>query len=340
MKEKKSKTEKIEKKIMPEEVPRKLASAKKIDVKIEVQKEKEADAAKQDLKKLSPLGLALAILIGGITYFFNRELLVAVVVFALVFIMFFGYLLIRRRLIHAADVKKMEDVFPDFIGLMASNLRAGMTIDRALLMSSRKEFAPLDKQIVLLGKDIVTGKEINKALEDMGKRIGSQKIIRTIRLIISGIKSGGNLAVLLEETAQNMRERGFVEKRAASNVLMYVIFIFFASAIGGPVLFGLSTILVEVMSKLVEGLPSEGTVSNIPFALTSVNISLTFVIYFSLIFITVTNFLGSLVLGLVSKGKERDGLKYTLPMILLGIGVFILSRVILSRYFADLNFGI
>src|SRR4030042_1953205 len=115
-----------------------------------------------------------------------------------------------------------------------------MTIDKALLLSSRKEFAPLDEEILLLGKEIITGKEIMQALHDMSLRIKSDKIRKTLELVISGIRSGGNISILLEETAVNMRERNFIEKKSASNVLMYVIFIFFAVAIGAPLLFGLS----------------------------------------------------------------------------------------------------
>lgn len=298
------------------------------------------DERKIDLKRFSPFVFVFSLAAGLVVWFFSKSVINSLIVFSFFFLILFVYLLIRQRLKSAADVKKMEEVFPDFIGLMASNLRAGMTIDRALLLSSRKEFAPLDKYIILLGKDIVTGKEISRALEDMAEKIASAKITRTVRLIISGIKSGGNLAVLLEETAQSMRERNFVEKRAASNVLMYVIFIFFASSIGGPVLFGLSSILVEVMTKLVSGLPKEGSVSNIPFALTSVSISVDFIIYFSLAFVVVTNILASLVLGLVSKGKEREGLKYVIPMILVSVTTFLLSRIFLSKYFAGVSFGI
>ncbi len=291
-----------------------------------------------EVKKYSPFVLIFALIVSSLVYFFVPNFLVSVAVFSFIFILLFGYLLIKNKLKLLNDIKKMEDVFPDFISLMASNLRAGMTIDRALLLSSRKEFAPLDEQIVLLGKDIVTGKEMGRAMEDMAFRIGSKKITRTIKLVISGIKSGGNLAVLLEQTAASMRDRNFVEKRAASNVLMYVIFIFFAASGGGPVLFGLSTILVEIMTKLVGGLPKEGT-SSIPFALTSVSISVDFIVYFCLIFVVVSNILASLVLGLVSKGKEREGLKYLIPMVFIGVCVFLVTRIFLSRYFSGISFG-
>jgi len=251
-----------------------------------------------------------------------------------IFVLFQFYFYVRRRLKISEGIKKMEEVFPDFISLMSSNLRAGMTIDQALLMSARSEFAPLDKQINQVGKDIITGKEIHIALNDMGKRILSDKISKTIALITSGIEAGGNLSVLLEETALNMRERNYVEKRAASNVLMYVIFIFFAVAIGAPLLFGLSSVLVEILTNIMMNLPEQQTNVNLPFTLTQINVSVNFVIYYAVIFIIVTDILAAMVLGLVSKGAEREGFKYVLPLIVIGVTIFFTARFVMLRYFS------
>ena len=251
-----------------------------------------------------------------------------------IFVLFQFYFYVRRRLKISEGIKKMEEVFPDFISLMSSNLRAGMTIDQALLMSARSEFAPLDKQINQVGKDIITGKEIHIALNDMGKRILSDKISKTIALITSGIEAGGNLSVLLEETALNMRERNYVEKRAASNVLMYVIFIFFAVAIGAPLLFGLSSVLVEILTNIMMNLPEQQTNVNLPFTLTQINVSVNFVIYYAVIFIIVTDILAAMVLGLVSKGAEREGFKYVLPLVVIGVTIFFTARFVMLRYFS------
>ena len=243
------------------------------------------------------------------------------------------YFVARELMKKSAGIKKMEEVFPDFIELMASNLRAGMTIDKALLLSSRKEFSPLDKEILNLGKDIMTGKELTQALIEMAKKTKSDKIMKTINVINSGIRSGGNLAILLEQTAINARERSFVEKRAASNVLMYVIFIFFAVAVGAPLLFSLSTVLVQVLTTILGDLPAIETQANLPIALTSVNISTTFIFYFAILFMVVIDILASLLLGLVSKGEEREGLKYIAPLIAVSMTVFLIIRTFLNSYF-------
>ena len=244
--------------------------------------------------------------------------------------------IMNEKMKGAKRIKKMEEAFPDFLELMSSNLRAGMTIDKALLASSREEFAPLDAEIIKLGKDIATGKNIERALKDMADRINSDKMRKTLLVIISGIKAGGNLATLLEETAVQTRERGFVEKRAASNVLMYVIFIFFALAIGAPVLFGLSAALVGIITQLLATIPPmESTTMNLPFTLTKVSISPEFVTGFSLVFLIMTDILGSLVIGSVSRGEEKAGAKYIVPLIIISLAIFFIVKTTLLSYFSD-----
>ena len=281
------------------------------------------------------ISLTLALIIGLVIFLISRSLLALLISAVAFFLLVEFYFIISKKLKRSADIKKMEESFPDFIELMSSNLRAGMTIDKALILSSRKEFAPLDKEVLNLGKDIITGREVSRALKEMAERIGSEKIHKTINLIISGIRSGGNLSILLEETAANMRERNFVEKRAASNVLMYVIFIFFAVSIGAPLLFGLSSVLVEILTDILASFPETSNVSsNLPFAITKINITVEFLVYFAITFLVVIDILASLVLGLVSKGQEKEGFKYTIPLIVMSLSVFFITRFAILRYFS------
>jgi len=281
-----------------------------------------------------------AIVAGIVSYIIKKNYIIALGIFFFVIIIFPIYRYFSKKLSESGRIRRIEDVFPDFLQLMSSNLRAGITIDKAMLLSARPEFYPLDGEIQKTGKDIVTGKNIEMALLDMSERINSEKIHKTILLIISGIKAGGNLAVLLEESAVNIRERNFVEKRAASNVLMYAIFIFVAVAIGAPALFSLSTVLVEVLTKLLSGLPSMGagasTNMNMPFTLSKINISITFIEYFSIVFIIAIDILASLILGLIMKGEEKEGLKYTIPLIISSIVVFFVMKILLGNFMAGL----
>jgi len=280
----------------------------------------------------------LACALAGALYCFFRNIIISGVSFIGFIILFFAFAFFRKSLKESERKRKMEAVFPDFLQLMSSNLRAGMTVSKAMLLSAREEFSPLDSEILRVGKDITTGKETETALLDMSKRIGSEKIQKTVLLIISGIKAGGNLSVLLEETASNIRERSFTEKRAASSVLMYIIFIFIAVAVAAPALFALSNILVSVLSGLLKGLPAASAQASVqmPFTMTSISISVTFINYFSIIFIIMLDVLASMVLGLVSKGEEKEGIRYLIPILILSLGIFFAVKFFLSGFLAGL----
>jgi hypothetical protein len=169
----------------------------------------------------------------------------------------------------------------------------------------------------------------------MVKRIGSEKIRKTILLIISGMRAGGNLATLLEQTGTNMRETDFIEKKSASNVLMYVIFIFVAVAAGAPALFALSSVLIQTLSILLAGIPEVESVA-LPFTLSKISVSVNFITYFSLTFIIVIDVLAALVLGLVSKGEEKEGVKYFLPILIISLVVFFTIKTLLGGVMAGL----
>jgi pilus assembly protein TadC len=287
-------------------------------------------------RKRMMVSLFLALIIGLIVYVIYGTIISVVIGFAVGFGVVFSTIKFMESLKHVARIKKIEDVFPDFLSLVSSNLRAGMTVDHSMLLSARPEFDPLDKEIMQTGRDISTGKPVEIALKAMSNRIGSEKIAKTLLIILSGIRAGGDLAILLEETSRNMRQRGFVEKKAASQVLMYVIFIFLAVSVFAPGLFSLSGVLVDTMTDLMAGVSMDSMPQSVPISFSAISISGTFIFYFSLCFIIVMDVMASLVLGLVSKGDEKEGLRYLPVMLILSLGIFFALGKILSGVMSGL----
>jgi len=298
---------------------------------------RKSNKEKTVLKKVIFLSIIAGILVASGILFFYKEIIRSVISFFATSAVIIIYYFVRKSLKKTARIRKLEEVFPDFLQLMSSNLRAGMTIDKAILLSSRPEFAPLDKEILQTGKDLTTGKNIEQSLLDMSKRINSEKIHKTILLIISGIRAGGDVAILLEQTAVSMRERKFVEQKAASSVLMYVIFIFLAVSIFAPVLFSLSTVLVEILTNILAGLPEiEAGGANLPFTLSKISVSVSFIKYFSLMFMVTIDLFASLVLGLVSKGQEKQGLRYFPVILVMSISIYFLSKLFITQFLGGL----
>ncbi len=290
----------------------------------------------KDRKRIM-ISIILAIITGLISYIIYGKLVQTGVGFIIGFAVIFFGLKFMENLKKSDRIKKIEDVFPDFLSLVSSNLRAGMTVDHAMLLSARPEFDPLDKEIMQAGKDISTGKPVEVALRAMSKRIGSEKINKTLLIILSGIRAGGDLAILLEETSRNMRRRGFIEKKAASQVLMYVIFIFLAVSIFAPGLFSLSGILVDTMTELMGNMDMGSMPQNIPISFSAISISSDFIFYFSLLFIVVMDIMASLVLGLVSKGNEKEGLRFVPIMLVLSLGIFFILGKLLGGLMGNLT---
>lgn len=286
---------------------------------------------KRNLSRRYILSFFIGLTLGLATLVSKKNLPLTWVAFCLGFSLPLGYIYLNEKLKQSSRISKMEEIFPDFLLLMSSNLRAGITIDQAMLLSAREEFDPLDKEILKTGREITTGKDIETALLNMSKRIGSEKIHKTILLILSGIKSGGDIAIILEQTATSTRERAFVEKKASSSVLMYVIFIFIAVSFGAPALFALSNILVEILTTLLSGLPDVSDIST-TITLSRIDISIDFIFYFSISFIIAIDILASMILGLVSKGEEKQGLKYLPALLVISLATFFLIKYALSGF--------
>ena len=58
----------------------------------------------------------------------------------------------------------IEEMLPDFLSIIASNIKSGLTYDRALLVSARKEFGPLAKEVNRAAKETLSGKPLPDAL--------------------------------------------------------------------------------------------------------------------------------------------------------------------------------
>ncbi len=273
--------------------------------------------------------LCLALFFSLIIFIFTKFNFLIFIALFIIF-QFSSYFLVVFR----ADKKAkfIESILPDALQLTASNLRAGFTTERAFLISARPEFGYFSEELTLVGKKIASGKSITSAMLDMTKKIKSEKFAKTIQLIISGIKSGGELASLLSQTAQNLRNEEIVEAKIRVSVFMYFIFISVAICFAAPLLFGLSSFLAEIVTKqlsLIE-IPTDMT---IPIQITKPQIEQSFIMYFILAVLTTLCTFGSLILGTIKKGELKEGLKY-LPMLLVcSIGLFFLVRMIIKNIF-------
>lgn len=304
-------------------------------------REKIADLLKFSGSKRTPQGfinyaITFSIGIGLILAFFAKEYFFFIwgAVSIGVFILFHGFIILAvdRR------TKFIEKILPDALQLMAANIKSGFIPSRAMLLSARKEFGPLSDAIKKSGKEMMTGKSLHDSLSEIPKTVRSEVLDTTMGLIIKGIRSGGQLVSLFEETALDMRRKESIKKEVKANILMYGIFIAFAGAVGAPVLYALSTFLVVTISEMgsMVDVPEDLTTNLSMMSFGGLSITPEFLFWFSIAAILITTIFGGLIMGIIDTGKERAGMKYIPILTVLALTIFFVSRMLVSSVFGTL----
>jgi archaeal flagellar protein FlaJ len=239
----------------------------------------------------------------------------------------------------------VETVLPDVLKIMASNLKSGLTVDKALVSSARPEFGFFSDEIKLVASKMMAGKTFEEALQDMNKRIKSKDFTSTTELIIQGISSGGKLAEAMDSMADILMNREMVKKEIKTGVQMYTTLVIFAIVGGAPMLFGISSFLIEVLKGMSDKIMGGSGGSELAeraagigvMAPTSIPIGVEFIRQYAIISLLTTSIIGSLVVALISTGNWKRGVKnipvFSFISVLLFLGVNRLLMIVMGSQF-------
>jgi pilus assembly protein TadC len=231
--------------------------------------------------------------------------------------------------------QRVEKVLPDALQLMASNVRAGMTPFQSLKLSARKEFGPLEEEIKLATAKALGTESFAETLLDMSKRIKSEMLDRAMKLFTTAMRSGGHLAILLEDLSDDIAENRSLRKELVTNTKTYTVFIMFTVIIGTPLLLAISIHFIEVITNLQSVATVGGTGFGLGFLAGELNISVSFLVKASYAMLVGTSLLACILLGVIVRGKPKYGLRYT-PMVVIGsLAVFAALRYAVSSFFGN-----
>lgn len=285
-------------------------------------------------------GLELALALTLVIYlFFSTPIPYSILLFAFFYTVFFSLIILGISMIADSRTKKVELILPDALQLMSSNMRAGLIPSQALWSASRTEFGPLRSEIQRAAKHLMTGMDLKQAIRSLTWNIKSKILNRTVTLITEGIEGGGELSHLLEETAEDIRQSIAIREDIKASVRMYLVLVFIAAGIGSPVLFGISTFLIETITSFRAGITvPEIPQTSIPLGLgmlQEVQLDIGFLVNFSITMILVVNFFGSVLLGLISAGREKEGLRYIPVLMTVSLALFLATRVVMHVFFGS-----
>jgi tight adherence protein B len=132
-------------------------------------------------------GNPISILIGGIVGFFAPRFYV------------------KRQ--QALRIRKFDDQLGDMLNLMVNGLRAGYSTMQAMEAVSRELPAPISDEFHRVVQEMQIGISMEKALENLFRRIPSDDLDFVITAINVQREVGGNLSEILDTISFTIRER-------------------------------------------------------------------------------------------------------------------------------------
>ena len=222
--------------------------------------------------------------------------------------------------------KKMEDMLPDFLQVVSSNLKGGMSFENALMGAIKPRFSILANEMAEVSKKVMTGHDVGVALSELGEKYNSPMLRRSIDLMISELESGGKISELIDNIVKNIKETRALKEEISASAISYIIFIAAIVIVISPLLFSLSFHLLKIILSFASRLAGAAT-GNLPFSVSSTQVDPNSFRYFSMAAIGTISFFSSLIVSIVEKGNVKSGLKY--------IPIFMISSLVLYWVFMN-----
>lgn len=228
--------------------------------------------------------------------------------------------------------KKVEDILPDFLLLVAGNIRAGMTSFSAFKSSARPEFGALSEEIrSVTTRSLGTG-SFTQALLEISTSIQSTSLTESVRFFIQANRSGGKIAQLLENTSNDLRRTQDLKQELESSTKTYVIFVAFVMVVATPLLMAVSVSFVELITNIQSQVALSGSADagGLGFLGGTLSITPAFLEGMAFVLLAGNAILAGLFMGMIGQSKPLLGLRFTLPMLAVSIVVFWFSRIFLG----------
>ena len=232
---------------------------------------------------------------------FVELILITVVFFS--FWTYYEFLIFKRT-------RMIENVLPDFLEDVSVNLRAGMSFDKSLWNSIRPEFGVLEKEIETVAKKVMAGQDTEQALKDFADKYDSTLLHESMDMIIIALKSGGNIADIIDKIVKNVKDAHFLNQELIASVTSYVIFIAVVAVVISPVLFALSFNMMQIIQSLGEKLNSGVSTGVVSINFGENKVKSEDFVLFSKLAVLIISGISSIIIADLREGSIKAGLKY------------------------------
>lgn len=260
------------------------------------------------------IAIGIVILIADLALFMGQKIFafmigIALVVVALPFVMTF--------MTEVGREKEKEEMFLEFARNLVESVKAGTPISKSIINVGKKEYGSLTPYVNKLANQIAIGIPVSHALVTFANDVKNRVVSRSIYLIIQAEKSGGQIDLILESTAKSVSEVEDIQKERQSSMYNLVIegyIIFFIFLI---IMIAVQTKFIPAMLKTVSDSGAGAGMEGIGFGSGggSSAISNELLGNLFLAMIIVQGFFCGLVIGKLSEGNVKAGVKHSMIIV-------------------------
>lgn len=276
------------------------------------------------INKSEIIGIVTALIIALVSYIFLRKTpdlfyFILGISVAIACLPFFISIVLESNV-----AKEKDEMFLEFSRDLVENVRAGTPISKSILNIKTKDYGSLNPYINKLANQITLGIPIKIALETFARDVNSKTIKRAVTIISESEKAGGEIESILEAVASSVSQ---VEKlRKERRSAMYGL------VVQGYIIFFIFIVIMIVMQfkilPIASGLGQEiggtgagggdlaGMESFLPKGQTSSPEQMAKPFFWLLI---VQGFFTGLVIGKLSEGEVKFGLKHSFILVVLAL---------------------
>ncbi len=253
-------------------------------------------------------GIAAVMIIASVLFLRGDALMYFVIVIALII----GALpFLVTLLLNQGRQKEKESQFLGFTRDLVENVKSGTPVSRAIINLKNREYGALTPHVQKLASQIVLGIPLTKALITFAQETKSKVIARAVGLISEAERAGGDISSILESVSLSVNQVENLKKERKSSVYNlvvqgYIIFIVFI-IIMLVLEFKILPLTVDIADVGGTGLKvgPKSDMSSQDFSTPM------------FVMILVQSFFSGLVIGKISEGTLKYGIKHSFILLAL-----------------------
>ena len=200
--------------------------------------------------------------------------------------------------------RAIDEHLPDLFRSIVQAQETGMTLVQALQNAAKRNYGPLTAELKKMNVQISWGMPFEQALLNMGKRVNTVLVQRTVPMIIEASRSGGRVEKVFDPMGKFIQTTLMLDKERRTQTRPYIAIIyvaFFVFLFTIILLFRSFFTNMNGLSQLATAAIPSSEMQRIFFRMTSIQA-----------------FFGGLVAGKMGDGTVTAGLKHSLILMLVG----------------------